>query len=73
MGEINITIKPIDVKVGDVIYLSTDCEYDEDFEQWSNQYFDDYMVTEVDYESELVWIKDCPYSIDMWSIINVER
>ena len=73
MQEVNIIIDYIDVKVEDVIYLSTDCKYDEDFKQWSAEYYEDYIVTKVDRENGMVWIKDCPYSIDMATIINVER
>jgi hypothetical protein len=73
MEEINIMLDYVDVKVGDTIYLSTDCKYDEDFEQWSRKYYEDFIVTKVDYENGMVQIKDCPYNIDMGTIINVER
>lgn len=73
METINIILDYIDVRVGDTIYLSTDCKYDKDLEKWLSKYYEDFIITKVDRENGMAWIKDCPFSIDMATIINVER
>lgn len=64
-----IDMEIVDVRVGDKIFVSFDDRYDEDFAEWCDEYVGDLIVTEVDYEQGMVWLKDCPYGVDM-SIIN---
>lgn len=60
-----------DVKIGDKIDVSFDDNYDTDFAEWLYEYKGDLIVTEVDEDAGMIWLKDCEYGIDMSIISNI--
>lgn len=61
----------IDVNVGDSIGVAYDDSYDSDFNEWCSNYKGALIVTDVDYEMGMVWLKDCPYGVEMGIISDV--
>lgn len=57
------------IKVGDVIKVSLTPEEDTELYDWLCDYKKDLVVTCVEEDTQMVWIKDCEYGISMEFVI----
>lgn len=54
-----------DIKIGDKLRFLCDDRYDPDFINWAEDYKGDFIVEDLDFEQNMLWIKHCPYGVDM--------
>jgi hypothetical protein len=66
-GEVLVPI----IKVGDKIGVMFDDRYDEDFAEWCDEYKGDLIVSDIDYDDYMIWLKDCDYGVSMEIITSV--
>lgn len=56
------------LKVGDFVYIAEAVD-DDDFRAWEDTFdMNMHKVEHICLESQLVWLKDCPYAVPMESI-----
>lgn len=68
-GDMDVTVP--EINVGDKIGVMFDDRYDSDFAEWCDEYKGDLIVSSVDYNDFMIWLKDCDYGVSMEIITSV--